>query len=80
MNAATDDGHVEREMAVALRRLAVAAARVGGKVAMDSFGKPVRVNLKEDGSNVSEIDHATERATIDCIRRQRPNDRCLAAR
>jgi len=61
-----------------LRELAERAARAGGAVARQSFGKPTAVRLKADRSEVSEVDEAAQRAVIDCIRAQRPDDGFVA--
>jgi myo-inositol-1(or 4)-monophosphatase len=61
-----------------LRELAEQAARAGGTVARQSFGKPTTVRLKADRSEVSQVDEAAQRAVIDCIRAQRPDDGFVA--
>ena len=61
-----------------LRQLAEQAARAGGAIARQSFGKPAAVRLKPDRSEVSEVDEAAQRAVIDCIHAQRPDDGFLA--
>lgn len=60
-----------------LRRIAAAAARVGGDVARASFGSRLTVRLKVDRSEVTEVDFAAQRAIIDLIRGARPDDAFL---
>ena len=57
-----------------LRALAASAARMGGQLAARSFGKPLRVELKSDGSEVTDIDRAVERTVIAHLRAARPQD------
>ena len=57
-----------------LRDLAEAAARVGGNLARQHFGHPLRVVLKADQSEVTDVDIAAEQAIIATIRAQRPAD------
>ncbi len=60
--------------AEALRRLAESAARVGGAVAREAFGRTQVVSLKGDRSEVTEIDIAAQRAIVAHLRAQRPDD------
>lgn len=57
-----------------LRELAESAARVGGQIARQSFGERQQVTLKHDRSEVTEVDLAAERAVVEHIRAQRPQD------
>jgi myo-inositol-1(or 4)-monophosphatase len=57
-----------------LRELAESAARVGGDLARQSFGTTQSVRLKEDRSEVTDVDLATEHAIIAHIRSSHPND------
>ena len=57
-----------------LRKLAESAARVGGKLAQESFGRPQQVTLKGDRSEVTEVDLAVQRAIVEHIRAGRPED------
>ena len=61
-----------------LRELAERAARAGGAVARQRFGQTTNVRLKPDRSEVSEVDEAAQRAVIDCIHAQRPDDGFVA--
>lgn len=62
------------QAAAALRVLAESAARMGGKLAIRSFGKPLRIEWKEDGSEVTDADRGVERAIVAHIRAARPQD------
>lgn len=68
----------ERQPLHELRELAESAARLGGTVARQSFGRPGPISLKADRSEVTEIDLAAERAIIAHIRQRRPDDRFVA--
>lgn len=57
-----------------LLRVAEAAAIAAGEVARSFFGKPIRVERKPDGSEVSAADEAAQDAALHCIRTSRPND------
>ena len=57
-----------------LRLLAEQAARVGGAVARQAFGRRQKVSIKSDQSEVTEIDVAAERAIVEFIRAARPHD------
>lgn len=57
-----------------LLELAESAARIGGELARKSFGRRQRVTLKDDRSEVTEVDLAVERAIITHIRAERPQD------
>ncbi len=57
-----------------LRELAESAARVGGQLARDAFGQRQKVTLKDDHSEVTEVDVAVERAIVAHISATRPND------
>jgi myo-inositol-1(or 4)-monophosphatase len=61
----------------ALRVLAEQAARVGGALAREAFGRRQTVRLKSDQSEVTDVDVAAEKAIIDFIRAARPRDRFL---
>lgn len=61
-----------------LRDIAVRAARIGGAVALRSFGSRIDVRLKNDRSEVTEVDEAAQAAIIDAIRRERPDDAFIA--
>jgi len=61
-----------------LRELAESAARLGGNLARDSFGQRQQVTLKDDRSEVTEVDLAVERAIVAHIRAQRPQDAFIA--
>ncbi|RMF75081.1 MAG: inositol monophosphatase [Planctomycetota bacterium] len=62
------------QAANALRTLAESSARMGGKLALQSFGKPLRIEWKEDGSEVTDVDRGVERAIVAHIRAARPQD------
>jgi myo-inositol-1(or 4)-monophosphatase len=57
-----------------LRELAESAARLGGNLARQSFGRQQQVTLKDDRTEVTEVDCAVERAIIAQIRTRRPDD------
>lgn len=61
----------------ALRALAESAARAGGALARDAFGRRKSVTLKPDSSEVTEVDVAAERAVVEHIRTTRPLDRFI---
>jgi len=61
-----------------LRALAESAARTGGQTARRAFGRPLRVRLKDDLSEVTEIDIAAERAIVAHIRSRRAGDMFLS--
>ena len=61
-----------------LRELAESAARLGGNLARDSFGQRQQVTLKDDRSEVTEVDLAVQRALVAHIRAQRPQDTFIA--
>jgi len=62
------------DQAEVLRKLAEAAARVGGEVAREAFGRRQVVSLKPDRSEVTEVDFAAQRAIVDYLRARRPDD------
>lgn len=57
-----------------LGRLAESAARAGGAVVREAFGRRVAVSLKSDASEVSEIDIAAEIAVFAYLQKERPDD------
>lgn len=57
-----------------LRKLACAAARIGGGIAAEAFGKRMRVEFKSDRSEVTEHDRAAEGAIAAFLRQRRPYD------
>ena len=59
-------------------RFAHELADVAAEVALPYFQQGVAEVTKDDGSPVSEADLATERALIDEIHRQRPQDSILS--
>lgn len=59
---------------ISLRTLAEAAARAGGAISREAFGRRVSVTLKSDASEVTEIDVAAEKAVFATIRAARPDD------
>ncbi len=74
MNAALAHTRLTRQQIDELRRLAESAARAGGDVARQAFGQRQVVSLKDDRSEVTEIDLAAERAIVAHIRAARPDD------
>jgi myo-inositol-1(or 4)-monophosphatase len=59
---------------VALRLLAEQAARIGGAIAHDHFGRRPAVRLKADRSEVTVADEAAQRAVIAFLHEARPAD------
>ncbi|MEP3280587.1 MAG: 3'(2'),5'-bisphosphate nucleotidase CysQ [Stappiaceae bacterium] len=53
--------------------LIVSAARAGGKVALEYFGKNPDVQFKENNSPVSEADFAVDRTLADLLQQERPD-------
>lgn len=62
------------ESGAALRQLAEAAARAGGAVARQAFGRRQTVRWKADQSEVTDVDVAAQEAVIAALRAQRPHD------
>ncbi|QOJ14189.1 MAG: inositol monophosphatase [Planctomycetia bacterium] len=62
----------------ALAQLAVAAARAGGACAKQSFGDPLSVRRKTDGSEYTRADLDAQAEVIRCILASRPHDAILA--
>ncbi|MFN0136104.1 MAG: inositol monophosphatase family protein [Phycisphaerae bacterium] len=57
-----------------LRKLAESAAFAGGEVARKAFGRRLSIRIKEDHSEVTQIDEAAQRAVIRHIKTARPRD------
>jgi histidinol-phosphatase len=60
-----------------LRRVAVEAARAGGRRTLEGFGRRVRAETKADGSPVTRFDRASEREIRRVIRRSFPDHAIL---
>jgi myo-inositol-1(or 4)-monophosphatase len=58
--------------------LAVAAARAGGAIVAQHFGRRADADLKGRNNPVTEADRASERAIIDVLRQARPDDTIFA--
>lgn len=67
-------GPLDSQLLADLRQLAEIAARAGGAVSREAFGRRVSVSLKSDASEVTEIDVAAEKAVFSTIRAARPDD------
>lgn len=61
-----------------LRRLAEHAAWIGGEFARKAFGRRPRVRHKADGSEVTAVDLAAQKAILRFLRQRRPQDRFVA--
>lgn len=78
MTNATVTNNADVQLARDLREIAARAARVGGELALSHFCGSLNVELKNDRSEVSEADLATQRAVVAEIRNARPNDEFFA--
>lgn len=58
--------------------VALAAARTGGAIISDGFGRGIEAQYKGRFDPVTKIDHASEEAIIEIIRAERPDDAILA--
>ncbi|MFO7547449.1 MAG: inositol monophosphatase family protein [Acidimicrobiia bacterium] len=58
--------------------VALAAARQGGTVVREAFGRPVAPDFKGDVNPVTDADRAAEEAILEVLHRERPGDGVLA--
>jgi fructose-1,6-bisphosphatase/inositol monophosphatase family enzyme len=58
--------------------VALAAARRGGEVVREAFGRPVRADFKGDVNPVTAADREAEEAILAVLRQARPDDGVLA--
>lgn len=58
--------------------LAIRAATAGGEVVEAGFGRASRFRFKGDANPVTEVDEEAERAVLDILRQERPQDQILA--
>lgn len=65
---------LDSQLLAELRQLAEDAARAGGAISREAFGRRVSVSLKSDASEVTEIDVAAEKAVFSTIRMARSDD------
>lgn len=71
------DSPLPAEQLAALRVVAEQAARAGGSIARNHFGRDLHVELKADRSEVSAADMAAQNAVCETIRAARPSDALL---
>ncbi len=65
---------IRPDEAAELRRIAEGAARAGGEYALNAFGGPIFIKVKDDASDVSDIDLLVEQNIIERIRAERGGD------
>lgn len=58
--------------------LAIRAATAGGEVVREGFGAVSGLRFKGDANPVTEVDEEAEKAVLDLLRAERPDDRVLA--
>jgi myo-inositol-1(or 4)-monophosphatase len=58
--------------------VAIAAARAGGAVLLEGFGRAIDADYKGRFDPVTEIDRAAERAIVQLVARERPDDAIVA--
>lgn len=71
----TDAAHLGRPSCKGCSRLAESAARAGGEVARRAFGRYLKVRIKHDHSEVTQVDEAAQAAVLTHLHGHRPHDR-----
>jgi len=58
--------------------VALSAARIGGEIIRDGFGRGIEAEYKGRFDPVTKVDHASEDAIVETIRSERPDDDIVA--